>query len=93
MNKKELIASVALKAKKTQAEVKTVLDIVLSEISDTLQKEEEVALPDFGVFKLKTVPAKRKYVHLLKKEIDIPEKKKVEFKQYSNIMLYSQKYQ
>lgn len=93
MNKKDLINSIALKKNKTQAEVKAILDAVLSEISDCLLNGEDVVLPDFGTFKMKTIPAQRKYVPFLKKEVDVPEKSKVEFKQYSNIMLYSQKYQ
>lgn len=50
MNKKDLIQNLMKKTGHTQAEVRTIVDGVFDEISDALERGEEVKVVGFGTF-------------------------------------------
>ena len=58
MTKKELIKKVALETECTQKDVTAIVEAVLAGITAALADGDEVALPGFGKFLIKDVPAK-----------------------------------
>jgi DNA-binding protein HU-beta len=79
MLKKDLIDAVAVNTKNTRKDVTPVVDEVFNVILETLAKDEDVKIIDFGNFKVKH-RAKRVGVHPLNHEkIDIPAKNVVDF--------------
>ena len=56
MSKKDLIDAVAKECELTKEKAGTAVDAVLAHIRSSMQKGEEVRIPDFGTFKV----AKRK---------------------------------
>ncbi|MCW5197397.1 HU family DNA-binding protein [Buchnera aphidicola] len=52
MNKSQLIDIVAKKSLISKIKTKTILDNILSEITNSLKKEENVQLVGFGTFKI-----------------------------------------
>ncbi|MCQ2332207.1 MAG: HU family DNA-binding protein [Paludibacteraceae bacterium] len=80
MNKKELIESVAAKAKMTKVDSKAAIDAVLDSIKETLLKGESVSLIGFGNFQIAERPERKGINPATKKQIVIPAKKVVKFK-------------
>lgn len=79
MTKAELIKVVAEKTKMTQKDVKNVLDVIISSITEHLLKGERVAIPDLGVFNVKKRKARKGRNPKTGKEIKIPEREVVVF--------------
>jgi DNA-binding protein HU-beta len=52
MSKKELIDAVAKQCELTKEKAGTVVDAVIEHIRHSMQKGEEVRIPDFGTFKV-----------------------------------------
>lgn len=92
MNKKQFIKEFAKKAGVTNKVANEQLDIMLGIISDVVSKEEQVVIPDFGKFEVKTVPERKGINPRTRQTIVIPEHKKVVFKAYNNFNVYSLKY-
>ena len=59
MKKSDLSAHVAAQASMTQAQAAGVVDAVFSAISDSLARDESVAIPGFGTFSTKTRGARQ----------------------------------
>lgn len=91
MIKSELIKTVAAKANKSQKDVSEILEKVLAEISDALDRKETVTIKDFGVFKVVTNKAHTCVNPQTGEKIEVPEKEKVKFSPYGKIRLYSRK--
>ncbi|MBR0538868.1 MAG: HU family DNA-binding protein [Bacteroidales bacterium] len=89
MTKKELIRRISERKSVSQREATTYINAVLSSISDALAEGEEVVIPDFGRFKMKTVPEHQCKHPATGKTIIIPEKQRVYFKPFSRILSYS----
>lgn len=89
MTKKELVAMTAKKTGKSQKEVLEILDGALGVIADTVAEKDEVRIPDFGVFKPVTKPAKTYKV--FGKEYDVEEKETVTFKPYDKFFFFGRR--
>ena len=59
MKKSDLSAHVATEASLTKAQATVVVDAVFSAISDSLARDESVAIPGFGTFSTKTRGARQ----------------------------------
>ena len=59
MKKSDLSAHVATEASMTKAQASAVVDVVFSAISDSLARDESVAIAGFGTFSTKTRGARR----------------------------------
>ena len=59
MKKSDLTAHVATEASMTQAQASGVVDAVFSAISDSLARDESVAIAGFGMFSTKTREARQ----------------------------------
>lgn len=92
MNKNEIIRQAALKANLPASIEKEAVEAFLCAISDILSEEEEVVIPDFGKFTLHECAA-RTYRHPKTGKVEtIPPTKRVRFRPYGNLTLYSVKY-
>lgn len=80
MNKKDLVESVAAKAKMTKVDSKVAIDAVLDSIKETLLKGESVSLIGFGNFQMIERSERKGINPATKKQIVIPAKKVVKFK-------------
>ena len=80
MNKTELVAAVAAKAKLTKVDAKKALDATLEAIAGALKKEEKVALLGFGTFSVNKRAARTGINPATKQKIKIAAKKVVKFK-------------
>lgn len=80
MNKKDLVESVAAKAKMTKVDSKVAIDAVLDSIKETLLKGESVSLIGFGNFQMVERSERKGINPATKKQIVIPAKKVVKFK-------------
>lgn len=93
MNKSELVAAVAAAAEVSKAEAQKYVNTVIGAIADNLTEGDgEVALPDFGRFVRKTVPARSGVNPRTKERITIEEHEKVVFKPSDNMSIYSRKH-
>ncbi len=80
MNKTELINAIATKANTTQAEAGRVLNAFLETVTETLQKDESVALVGFGSFEVKQRAERQARNLQTGKPMTIPAKKAPVFK-------------
>ncbi len=80
MTRKDLAARIAEGTGMKQNEVKTIIDRVLEEISQSLVRGEKVELRDFGVFKVKQRKARLGRNPKTGEGVQVPAKKVVHFK-------------
>jgi len=80
MNKKELADAIAAKTGMAKSESKKALDAMLEVISETLKKDENVALIGFGSFNVLAKPEHKGINPATKQPIVVPAKKVVKFK-------------
>jgi DNA-binding protein HU-beta len=82
MKKQELIDHIAgrLSGKQNKTEVAATVDALLDVIGDELAADRELTLTGFGKFQVKTRPARKGRNPGTGEEIDISEKKTVNFK-------------
>ncbi|MCQ2329091.1 MAG: HU family DNA-binding protein [Paludibacteraceae bacterium] len=80
MNKKDLVESVAAKAKMTKVDSKVAIDAVLDSIKEALLNGESVSLIGFGNFQIIERSERKGINPATKKQIVIPAKKVVKFK-------------
>ena len=80
MNKAELIDAIASSAGLTKADAKKALDAFIETTSDSLKKDDRVALVGFGTFSVAQRSARTGRNPQTGKEINIPAKKVVKFK-------------
>jgi DNA-binding protein HU-beta len=72
MSKKELIDAIAAGAELTKEKAGVALDAMIRHIESTLSREEEVAIPPLGKFKISTRKARIGRNPATKQEIRIP---------------------
>lgn len=93
MNRTQLIAQVAEKTGKTKAEAAQCVNAVLGTLADNLcQGDHEVAIPDFGRFFLKHVPARQGTNPSTGEKITIEARDKVVFKPSENLEYFTRKH-
>ncbi len=80
MTRKDLAAKIAEGTGMKQTEVKTIIDRVLGEISESLVRGEIVELRDFGVFKVKQRKARLGRNPKTGEGVQVPARKVVHFK-------------
>ncbi len=80
MNKTELIDAMASKAGLTKADAKKALNAFMEVTTETLSKDDKVALVGFGSFSVATRSARTGRNPRTGKEMTIPAKKVVKFK-------------
>lgn len=80
MTRKDLAGKIAEGTGMKQNEVKTIIDRVLEEISQSLVRGEKVELRDFGVFKVKQRKARLGRNPKTGEEVQVPARKVVHFK-------------
>lgn len=91
MIKTELIENVAAKTNSPKKTVSKILETVLAEISDALDRKDTVSIRDFGTFKVVTTKARTCFNPRTGEKQEVPEKEKVKFSPYGKIRLYSRK--
>ena len=92
MTKNEIIRKAAADAGISIKLEQKAVEAFLCALSDNLQREDEVILPDFGRFVVQQY-AEHRIVHPKTGEpMVIPATKRVRFKAFGNISYYSQKY-
>ena len=74
MNKEELVAEIAKKAKVTQKEAAEILTVTLEVITKTVSKGKKITLVGFGTFEAKKRAARTGRNPQTGKEIQIPAK-------------------
>ena len=79
MNKQELVSKVASKAGITKKDAANVIDAFIEVVTDSLSKEEKVALAGFGTFKVMQRKARKGVNPQTKDIIQIPAKKVPKF--------------
>ena len=89
MTKNDLIKHISQQKSVSQREATIYVNAVLSSISEALADGKEVVIPDFGRFKMKTVPEHQAKHPATGETIVIPEKQRVYFKPFSRILSYS----
>ena len=93
MNKTRLTAAVAEKAGISKAEANLYVNAVLGVIADNIcEGDNEVAIPDFGRFFVKTVPARQGGNPATGEKIQIEAHEKIVFKPSDNMGIYSRKH-
>lgn len=93
MNKTELAEVVAVRTDLSKAKAQQMVDAVLGAIADNLSEGDGViAVPDFGRFSIKNVPARQGINPQTKEKITIEAHDKVVFKPSDNLRLYSRKH-
>ena len=80
MTRKDLAAKIAEGTGMKQTEIKTIIDRVLREISESLVRGEKVELRDFGVFKVKQRKARLGRNPKTGEGVQVPARKVVHFK-------------
>jgi len=85
MNKKELVDSIAEKAKINKADAENALNAAVEAIADCLQKGDKITLVGFGTFSVSTREARQGRNPQNGKAITIPAKKTVKFKSGSKL--------
>ena len=79
MNKQELVSKVASKAGTTKKQAQNVIDAFIEVVTDSLSKDEKVALVGFGTFKVMQRKARKGVNPQTKDIIQIPAKKVPKF--------------
>jgi len=79
MNKQELISEVANKTGITKKQAQNVIDAFIEVVTDSLSKDEKVALAGFGTFKVMQKKARKGVNPQTKDIIQIPAKKVPKF--------------
>jgi DNA-binding protein HU-beta len=80
MNKADLIAAIAAKAKITKKDSEAALNGFVAAVTDALKKGDKVGLVGFGTFEVKARKARKGLNPQTKKVITIPAKKAPVFK-------------
>lgn len=93
MNKKQLAASVAEKTGITKTDAEKYVNAVVGAIADNIcEGDNEVQLPDFGRFYVKTVPSRQGTNPATGEKMTIEAHDKIVFKPSDNMYLYSRKH-
>lgn len=93
MNRTQLATLVAEKAGLSKSQADKYVNAVLGCIADNLYEGDgEVAIPDFGRFYVKSVPARVCSVPGKQEKIEIEAHDKVVFKASNNLGIYSRKH-
>lgn len=79
MTKSELIRTLAKRSRIKQESAEAYLNDLMSIITDTIAKGEEIKIPRFGVFKTRTQSARSAYDFHRGNAIEVPEKRAVSF--------------
>lgn len=94
MNRTQLIAAVAERAEISKADAAKYVNTVLGVIADNLTEgDHDLAIPDFGHFFIKHVPARQGINPATKETITIEARDKVAFKASDNLSIFSRKHQ
>lgn len=80
MNKDDIIAKVAMKARLTKKDASSAVDAVFDTILNALNEGEEVRVAGFGSFEVKTHIARVGMNPITKEPIQIPEMKAIAFR-------------
>jgi len=80
VTKKELVARIAEQTGQTKVVTKEVLQRFLEEIITELARGNRLEFREFGVFELKTRPARRAQNPRTLEKVDVPPKRVVKFK-------------
>jgi DNA-binding protein HU-beta len=80
MNKADLIEAVALKSDISKSETRTVIENMISVISDELSRGEMVRIVGFGIFHVTERTAREGIIPSSKKLIKIPSRKVAKFR-------------
>lgn len=80
MNKAELVEEVAGKVGLTKKETNNIVDAITSAITDSLARNEKVALVSFGTFELRRRKGRTGVNPQTRERLDIPAKNVVRFK-------------
>ncbi len=80
MNKQALINAISDKSGLPQQTAKTALDATLAVISETLAKDDDIALVGFGVFSVRTQKARTARNPQTGDKVQVPAKNAVSFK-------------
>lgn len=93
MNKTQLTSAVAEKAEISKAQAAKLVDTLLGVIADNIcTGDKEIAIPDFGRFFVKKVPARQGINPQTKEKITIEEHEKIVFKPSDNMDVFSRKH-
>lgn len=93
MNKSQLIAAVAAHTETSRNDAAKFVNAVLGVMADNLTEGDgEIALPDFGRFQKKTIPARQGINPQTKEKITIEEHEKIVFKPSDNMSIFSRKH-
>lgn len=93
MNKTQLTAAVAEKAGISKADANMYVNTVLGVIADNLYEgDNEISIPDFGRFYVKTMPARQGVNPATGEKIQIEAREKIVFKPSDNMGIYSRKH-
>lgn len=92
MNKKETIKMAAQYADISEKDIRKAVEAFLCTLSNALDFEEEVTIPDFGKFSVKEcAPFKYRDPNTVEMKV-YPARKRVKFKPYANITNYYMKF-
>ncbi|MFA6820308.1 MAG: HU family DNA-binding protein [Bacteroidaceae bacterium] len=86
MNKTELVNAIAEKAGLTKIDAKKALDATIAAITESVKKDDKVALVGFGTFAVVKRAARNGINPATKKAIKIPAKNTLKFKASSTIL-------
>lgn len=87
INKSDLVQEVAKHANSTVIAARIVVDAVIKRIEANLDAGNEVAIQDFGTFKVALTPARTMVDHLHGKgEIHVPAGRRVKFTPSKNLL-------
>ena len=89
MNKTQLIREMAEQNTISIREAKKMVNMVLGAIGDALKDDEDLIIPDFGRFYIKTLRERQGKKPNTKEPITIPARKTIRFKAYRRIKSYS----
>jgi nucleoid DNA-binding protein len=93
MNKTQLTSAVAEKAEISKAQAAKLVDTLLGVIADNIcTGDKEIAIPDFGRFFVKEVPARQGINPQTKEKITIEAHEKIVFKPSDNMDVFSRKH-
>jgi DNA-binding protein HU-beta len=79
VNKAELIADVAAKTGEAKTKAGEIVDAVFDVITDALKKQDEVRIPNFGVFKVVETAARKARNPQTGEEVKVPAGKRPRF--------------
>ena len=89
MTKNELIKRISNRKSVSIKEATKYVNAVMGAIGDALAEGDQVVIPDFGRFKIKTIPEHQGHHPATQEKITIPQKQRVTFKAFSRILSYS----